>query len=45
MSNYPPTAALDELVEDSCNAHLDTWADMMVGGGAKFSQFDELGSL
>lgn len=45
MSKYPPTAALDELVEDSCSAHPDTWADMMIGGGAKFSQFDELGSL
>jgi pimeloyl-ACP methyl ester carboxylesterase len=44
MSNYPPTAALEELVEDSCNVHPDTWADMVVGG-ARFSQFDELGSL
>jgi pimeloyl-ACP methyl ester carboxylesterase len=45
MSKYPPSEALDELVEDSCNANPDTWADMFTGGGAKFSQFDELGSL
>jgi pimeloyl-ACP methyl ester carboxylesterase len=45
MSKYPLTAALDDLVEDSCNANPDTWADMLTGGGAKFSQFDELGSL
>jgi pimeloyl-ACP methyl ester carboxylesterase len=45
MSKYPPTAALDDLVEDSCNANPDTWADMLIGGGAKFSQFDELASL
>jgi pimeloyl-ACP methyl ester carboxylesterase len=45
MSKYPLTAALDDLVEDSCNANPDSWADMMTGGGAKFSQFDELGSL
>jgi pimeloyl-ACP methyl ester carboxylesterase len=45
MSKYPPTTALDDLVEDSCDANPDTWADMMTGGGAKFSQFDELASL
>jgi pimeloyl-ACP methyl ester carboxylesterase len=45
MSKYPPTSALDDLVEDSCSANRETWLDMMTGGGARFSQFDELGSL
>ena len=45
MSKYPPTAALDDLVEDSCNANPNTWADWSTGGAAKFSQFDELASL
>lgn len=45
MSKHPPTAAFDDLVEDSCNANPDTWADMLTGGGGQFSQFDELGSL
>ncbi|WP_166906446.1 alpha/beta fold hydrolase [Mycobacterium sp. DL440] len=45
MSKLALTGALDDLVEDSCNANRDTWVDMMAGGGAKFSQFDELESL
>jgi pimeloyl-ACP methyl ester carboxylesterase len=45
MTKFPVTDALDDLVEDSCNASRDTWIDMMTGGGAKFSQFDELESL
>jgi pimeloyl-ACP methyl ester carboxylesterase len=45
MSKFPLTDALDDLVEDSCNANRDTWVDMMTGGGSKFSQFDELESL
>lgn len=45
MSKFPLTDALDDLVEDSCNANHDTWIDMTVGGGAKFSQFDELESV
>jgi pimeloyl-ACP methyl ester carboxylesterase len=45
MSKFEVTDALQLLVEDSCSANRDTWVDMMVGGGAKFSQFDELESL
>lgn len=45
MSKFPVKAALDDLVEDSCAANRETWTDMMIGGGAQFSQFDELGSM
>jgi pimeloyl-ACP methyl ester carboxylesterase len=49
MSKHSPddalNAAMDELVEDSCMSSPGAWADMLSGGGAQFSQFDELGSL
>ncbi|MGX9672919.1 alpha/beta fold hydrolase [Mycobacterium sp. HM-7] len=44
-SKNPPMAAIDNLVEDSCSANVDAWTDWLTGGGSKFSQFDELGSL
>ncbi|MGB3483256.1 MAG: alpha/beta hydrolase [Mycobacterium sp.] len=44
-SKNPPLAAIERLVEDSCNANANTWSDWLTGGGSTFSQFDELGSL